>query len=127
MSLTKKSLQNKIHVWLSLSAGILLVIFGLIALFLEVYFLSEITWINIIPLSGDAFTANILSILSGTIIFLMSLFMFAKPNKTRILGVVIVIFSVVACFGMGIFTIGGIIGITGGTFAVLEERKKGHG
>lgn len=127
MSLTKKSLQNKIHVWLSLSAGIILVIFGLIALFFEVYFLSEITWINIIPLSGDAFTANILSILSGTIIFLMSLFMFAKPNKTRILGVVIVIFSVVACFGMGIFTIGGIIGITGGTFAVLEERKKGHG
>jgi len=50
--------------------------------------------------------------------------MLAKPSKTKILGGIVVVFSIIACFGMGIFTIGGIIGITGGVFAVLEERQK---
>jgi len=121
---TQKPSQLRIPVWLSLSSGIILVTFSLIGLLFETIFLSEIIWIEIIPFSINILIAAILSLLSGIIIVLASLFMLAKPSKTKILGGIVVVFSIIACFGMGIFTIGGIIGITGGVFAVLEERQK---
>lgn len=124
MSTKQKPPQNKTPAWLSLSSGIILVIFGLIALLFETYVLSEIIWMEIIPFTEDISTAILASLISGVIIISISLLMLVKPKKTRIFGIVVIVFSVIACFGMGIFTIGGIIGITGGVFAVLDERKK---
>lgn len=124
MSTKQKPPQNKTPAWLSLSSGIILVIFGLIALLFETYVLSEIIWMEIIPFTEDISTAILASLISGVIIISISLLMLVKPKKTRMFGIVVIVFSVIACFGMGIFTIGGIIGITGGVFAVLDERKK---
>lgn len=124
MSTKQKPPQNKTPAWLSLSSGIILVIFGLIALLFETYVLSEIIWMEIIPFTEDISTAILASLISGVIIISISLLMLVKPKKTRIFGIVVIVFSVIACFGMGIFTIGGIIGITGGVFAILDERKK---
>jgi len=88
MSTTQKRFGNKLPAWLSLSSGIILIIFGLITLFFETVILSEIIWIDIIPFSEDVSLAIMLSLMSGTIIVLVSLFMLIKPSKTRILGVV---------------------------------------
>jgi len=124
MSTKQKRFGNKLPAWLSLSSGIILIIFGLITFLFETVILSEIIWIDIIPFSEDVSLAIMLSLMSGIIIILVSLFMLIKPSKTRILGVVVLFFSIIACFGMGIITIGGIIGITGGTFAIIEGREK---
>jgi len=124
MSTTQKRFGNKLPAWLSLSSGIILLIFGMITFFFETIILSDIIWIDVIPFSEDVSLAIMLSLMSGIIIVLVSLFMLIKPSKTRILGVVVLFFSIIACFGMGIFTIGGIIGITGGFFAMIDGRKQ---
>jgi len=123
MSTTQKKFRNPISVWLSLTAGIILVLFGLVTYLSEAIFLSDVIWTDVLPFTVDVIFASALSLIAGVIIIITSIFMFIKKEYIRIFGIVVLIFSIIACFGMGIFTIGGIIGITGGVFAIMERKK----
>jgi len=124
MSTTRKKFRNPLSVWLSLIAGIILVLFGLITYLLETIILSDVIWTDVFPFSVDVIFATTLSLVAGVIIIVTSIFMFIKKEYIRSFGIVVLIFSIIACFGMGIFTIGGIIGITGGVFAITERKEK---
>ena len=123
MSKTQKKFRSPISVWLSLTAGIMLVLFGLVTYLFETIILSDLIWIDVLPFTVDVIFASALSLIAGVIIIVTSIFMFIKKENIRIFGIVVLIFSIIACFGMGIFTIGGIIGITGGFFAIMERKK----
>jgi len=124
MSKTQKKFRNPISVWLSLTAGIILVLFGFVTYLFETIILSDLIWTDVFPFSVDVIFATTLSLFAGVIIIITSLFMFVKKEYIRSFGIVVLIFSIIACFGMGIFTIGGIIGITGGVFAIMERKEK---
>jgi len=123
MSTTQKKFPSPLSVWLSLIAGIILVFFGLVTYIFETIILSDIIWTDVFPFSVDVIFSTTLSLFAGVIIIVTSIFMFIKKDYIRSFGIVVLIFSIIACFGMGIFTIGGIIGITGGVFAILEKKK----
>jgi len=123
MSTTQKKNRSTLSVWLSLTAGIILVLFGLVTYLFETIILLDVIWTDVFPFSVDVIFATTLSLLAGVIIIVTSILMFIKIEYIRSFGIVVLIFSIIACFGMGIFTIGGIIGITGGVFAILERKK----
>jgi len=124
MSTTRKKFRNTFSAWSSLIAGLMLVIFGLVTYLSETIILSDVIWTGLLPFSVDFLFATTLSLISGIIIIPTSFFMFIKQEHMRSLGIIVLIFSIIACFGMGIFTIGGIIGITGGVFALIEGKEK---
>jgi len=124
MSTTQKKFRNPLSVWLSLTAGIILVFFGFVTYIFETIILSDVIWIDVFPFSADVLFATTLSLFAGGIIIITSIFMFIKKEYLRSFGIIVLIFSIIACFGMGIFTIGGIIGITGGVFAITEGKEK---
>jgi len=123
MSTTQKKIRSPLSVWLCLTAGITLVFFGLVTYLFDTIILSDVIWTDVFPFSVDVIFATTLSLLAGVIIIVTSIFMIIKKEYIRSFGIVVLIFSIIACFGMGIFTIGGIIGITGGVFAILERKK----
>lgn len=60
---------------------------------------------------------------SGMLVLFGAIMLRVKPEKARILGFIILIFSIIAFLGMGGFLIGTVIGIVGGALAIARARQ----
>ena len=64
-----------------------------------------------------------LSLIAGAMVPFGAIMMNARPQEIRSWGIIVLIFSVLGLVGMGISTLGGIIGIVGGGIALSERRS----
>jgi hypothetical protein len=58
---------------------------------------------------------------SGIIILFSASLIYLKPQKNRIWGIVIRIFSLIAIIGMGGFVLGTVLGLIGGILALIKS------
>lgn len=63
-----------------------------------------------------------LSLVAGAMVLFGAIMMSVRPQETRNWGIIVLIFSVIGLIGMGLSTLGGIIGIVGGAVALSEKR-----
>ncbi len=63
-----------------------------------------------------------LPLVAGAMVLFGAIMMNARPQETRNWGIIVLIFSVIGLVGMGLSTLGGIIGIVGGVIALSERR-----
>lgn len=63
-----------------------------------------------------------LPLVAGGMVLFGAIMMNARPQETRNWGIIVLIFSVIGLVGMGLSTLGGIIGIIGGAIALSERR-----
>lgn len=63
-----------------------------------------------------------LSLVAGAMVLFGAIMLNVRPRETRSWGIIILIFSVLGLVGMGLSTLGGIIGIVGGAIALSERR-----
>lgn len=64
-----------------------------------------------------------LSLVAGAMVLFGAIMMNARPQETRNWGIIVLVFSVLGLVGMGLSTLGGIIGIVGGSMALAERRQ----
>jgi len=124
MSVIKEKLDVSVFFGLSLAAGIIILISGII---FPVWHLSFFPSMS--SMMGSPFDVNI-GILSvaimtcGAIIIGVSIMMYKVPSQIRIWGAFVIIFSVLSILEMGGFLIGGILGIIGGIMAIANKQSK---
>ncbi len=63
-----------------------------------------------------------LPLVAGAMVLFGAIMMNARPQETRNWGIIVLVFSVLGLVGMGLSTLGGIIGIVGGAMALAERR-----
>lgn len=64
-----------------------------------------------------------LSFVAGAMVLFGAIMMNARPREARSWGIIVLIFSILGLVGMGLSTLGGIIGIVGGAMALSERRR----
>jgi len=97
---------------LSLAAGIIIVIGGIVASFWHMAFLPQMGWMMGQQFASGIVVTSILGIVFGGIVLAGAILLYKKPIQTRQWGVIVLVFSALSFVGMGGFLIGGIIGIT---------------
>ncbi|WP_148687075.1 hypothetical protein [Candidatus Nitrosocosmicus hydrocola] len=71
--------------------------------------------------TGDGWILPLMVIVSGIMILIGATIMYKRPREKKIGGIIVIIFSVLGLTGMGFSIIGSIIGIVGGTVALVEK------
>jgi len=107
---------------LSLAGGIIILVGATVSWIWHVSFFPQMGWM----MGGPPFAAmtagvSIVGIVSGAMVVLGGIMMYAKPHETPKWGVLVLIFSVISLFGMGGFLIGAVLGIIGGVLAVTRR------
>lgn len=107
---------------LSLAGGIIIVLGGISAWIWHTAFYSQMSWM----MGGPWFTAmiagtSIIGIVSGALVILGALLMSFRPHESQKWGVLILVFSLLSFFGMGGFFVGAILGIIGGSLALVKR------
>jgi len=64
-----------------------------------------------------------LPLVAGAMVLFGAIMMNTRPRDSRNWGIIVLIFSVLGLVGMGLSTLGGIIGIVGGAIALSERRS----
>lgn len=64
-----------------------------------------------------------LPLVAGAIVLFGAIMMNARPQETHNWAIIVLIFSVIGLIGLGLSTLGGIIGIVGGAIALSERRS----
>ena len=114
-----KSLEYRFAAELSLVSGS--IILGAAILYLRhITFLPDMMWMMGPQLTGHAFIANIVGIVSGLMVIIAGIMIYVRPIHIRKWGVVAWVFASISFFGIGGFFIGGILGIIGGFLAVTK-------
>ena len=70
------------------------------------------------PWFGIMTWAVVVGFASGTAVFLGAIMLYMKPDKRRIWGTIVILFSALSFIGMGGFFVGAILGIIGGALAL---------
>lgn len=65
-----------------------------------------------------------LSLVAGAMILFGAIMMNARPQETRIWGVIVLVFSIVGFTGMGFSILGAILGIIGSIIALSERNGR---
>lgn len=78
--------------------------------------------------SGPGFMAGgwlfPLPLVAGTMVLFGAIMMNARPHETRNWGTIVLVFSVIGLVGMGLSTLGGIIGIVAGAVALSTRNGR---
>jgi hypothetical protein len=64
-----------------------------------------------------------LGLLSGIVVLIGAILIYAKPEQSVGWGIVILVFSVLSLWGMGGFLIGAVLGIVGGALAISWQPQ----
>jgi len=123
MSVIKEKSDVSVFFGLSLAAGIIILISGIIFPVWHLAFfpsMSSMLGASFVVIMGGL-SVSILT--CGAIIIGASIMMFKIPPKIRIWGIFVIVFSVLSIFEMGGFLIGGIIGIIGGIMAIAHKTR----
>jgi len=124
MSVTKAKSDVSVSLGLSLAAGILILISGIIFSVWHFAFFPSMSSMMGSPLDVNVGVLSIGIITCGAIIIGASIMMYKIPSKNHIWGVFVITFSIISIFEMGGFLIGGIIGIIGGALAFKDYTGK---
>ena len=65
-----------------------------------------------------------LSLVAGAMVLFGAIMMNARPQETRIWGVIVLVFAIVGFTGMGFSILGAILGIIGGIIALSERNGR---
>ncbi|KAF6246252.1 hypothetical protein C6990_10245 [Nitrosopumilus sp. b3] len=125
MTLTKKT---KYEVWsyqLSIIAGVLILLSGIVISQWHLALSSNLTWmLGPTKLLTPNLETIILALsICGTFVTVAGILM-RKFKVTKMLGVIVIVFSAVSIIEMGGFFVGGVIGIIGGIIAFKAETPK---
>ncbi len=123
MSITKKKPSSKLPSSISVLGGIVVLFFGLNSLVWHIgffEFMPEMSGAS--PFVADVVITSLIATVSGGLVIVGGILMYKIPQKIRIFGIIVLFFSALSCIGMGIFIFGGLIGITGGVFAILPKK-----
>jgi len=121
MSVTKERSALPVHVWLSLAAGVIILISGFVFYMWHFGYFPTMSPMMGPPLNVIPEILAIGIITCGVIIIAVSVMMYKTPSQNRIWGVFVIVFSAIAILEMGGFLIGGIIGIIGGFMAIAHK------
>lgn len=123
MSRTKKIPSSNLPSSISVLGGIIILFFGLNSLVWHTGFydfMPEMSGDS--PFVADVVITSLISTVSGGIVIIAGVLMYKIPQKIRIFGIIVFVFSFISCVGMGIFIFGGLIGIAGGVFAIIPKK-----
>lgn len=122
MSIVKKTRSN-LPSSISILGGIIVLLFGLNSLVWHTGFYEFMPEMNgNSPFVADVVITSLIATISGGLVILGGVLMYKIPQRIRLFGIIVFIFSITSCIGMGIFIFGGLIGITGGIFAILPKK-----
>ena len=121
---------TKYRIWsyqLSITAGILILFSGIALSQWHLALSWDFTWMSGPPkiLSSNIDYLTILLILCGGFVIASGIIMM-KWRVTKMLGIVVILFSALSLTEMGGFFFGGVIGIIGGILAFKADTSK-HG
>lgn len=125
MSITNKTKYEVLSYQLSIIAGILILLSGIVISQWHLALSSNLTWM-IGPtklLSPDIETITLALIICGIFVTSAGILMI-KFKVTKMLGFIVVVFSAISLTEMGGFFIGGIIGMIGGIIAFKADTSK---
>ncbi|MCX8202889.1 MAG: hypothetical protein N3H32_01025 [Nitrososphaeria archaeon] len=110
---------------LSLAAGVLMVVGGVIGLALWAWWNWAPMWGWMMPMWGMmgslwlVFSSTGLA--SGAVVLSAALLLYSRPEQAQVWGTVILVSSVVSLLSMGGFVIGAVLGIAGGLLALVPR------
>lgn len=120
--------KTKYEVWsclLSITAGILILLSAIMISQWHLALSSNLTWMmgptKLISPNLESITLAL--IICGSVVTIAGIFMM-KFKVTKMLGIIVIVFSAVTLTEMGGFFVGGIIGIIGGVIAFRAETHK---
>lgn len=123
MSISKKESRSNLPSSISVLGGIIVLFFGLNSLVWHMGFYEFMPGMNgDSPFVADVIITSLIATISGGLVILGGILMHKIPQRIRLFGIMVFIFSIISCIGMGIFIFGGLIGITGGVFAILPKK-----
>jgi len=108
---------------LSVLGGVIVLFFGLNSIVWHTGYFELMPEMNgDSPFVADVVITSLISTFSGGLVAIAGLLMYKTPQKIRMLGIIVSIFSITSYIRMGIFIFGGLIGITGGVFAIIPKK-----
>lgn len=117
---------------LTLVAGILIILWGVLLVSFSVFILPNINYTNIQTpqrvsnvhglVSGFVGLVGVFELISGVIVLASSWMLKADPERWKTWGVLALVFSVLSFLGLGGFVAGGILGIVGGISALTWKQ-----
>ena len=114
-----KRLEYRFASELSLVAGVIILGAALLSL-RHIAFFPDMGWMSGSYLRGHVEITSIVGIVSGSMVIIGAIMIYAQPLHIRKWGMLIWFFSSLSFFGIGGFIIGGILGIIGGFLAVTK-------
>ena len=121
-SATTESRVSSAAFALSLASGVIIIFGGIMPwLFLANFQASPMGGMMGGLMGGWLFP---LSLVAGAMVLFGAIMMNARPQETRIWGVIVLVFAIVGFTGMGFSILGAILGIIGGIIALSERNGR---
>ena len=121
-SATTESRVSSAAFALSLASGVIIIFGGIMPwLFLANFQASPMGGMMGGIMGGLLFP---LSLVAGAMVLFGAIMMNARPQETRIWGVIVLVFAIVGFTGMGFSILGAILGIIGGIIALSERNGR---
>jgi len=121
-SATTESRVSSAAFALSLASGVIIIFGGIMPwLFLANFQASPMGGMMGGMMGGWLFP---LSLVAGAMVLFGAIMMNARPQETRIWGVIVLVFAIVGFTGMGFSILGAILGIIGGIIALSERNGR---
>ena len=121
-SATTESRVSSAAFALSLASGVIIIFGGIMPwLFLANFQASPMGGMMGGLMGGWLFP---LSLVAGAMVLFGAIMMNARPQETRIWGVIVLVFAIVGFTGMGFSILGAILGIIGGIIALSERNSR---
>lgn len=114
-----KRLEYRFASELSLVAGVIILGAAILSI-KHIAFFPDMGWMAGPYLHGHVDITSIVGIVSGIMVIIGAIMIYAQPIHIRKWGMLIWFFSSLSFFGIGGFVIGGILGIIGGFLAVTK-------
>jgi hypothetical protein len=114
-----KRLEYRFSSELSLVSGAIILSAAILFL-LHISFFPAMQWMMGPQLSNQLLITSIIGIVSGIMVIIGAIMIYAQPTHIRKWGVLIWFFASLSFFGIGGFFIGGILGIIAGSLAVTK-------
>jgi len=123
MSVIKEKSDVSVFFVLSLAAGIIILISGIVFSVWHLSFFPSMMSMIGSPLDVNIGFLSVAIMTCGAIIIGASVMMYKVPSQIRIWGAFVIVFSILSIFEMGGFLIGGTIGIIGGIMAFSHRTR----
>jgi len=123
VSVTKEKSKVSVYFGLSLAAGIIILISGIIFPVWHLAFFPAMSSMMGPPFDVNIGVSSVAIMTCGAIIIGTSIMMYKIPAQSRIWGAFVIVFSILSMLEMGGFLIGGIIGLIGGSMAIVHRTR----